>query len=73
MSVGSGLYKGCPNCGNSKSGTTILRCNSSICHALFCEVCVEDGGFHFGDMCPVCNNQLTPFHSNHAKEMGKIE
>lgn len=66
-----GAYKICPNCGNTKSGSRIRKCLK--CDTVFCGACTEDGGFHYGEICPKCKCQLNWFHGSNVNELGEIQ
>jgi hypothetical protein len=70
---GNGKYPSCPDCGNTASGTEILRCD--FCDHVYCTACVRHRKDPIADgpVCRSCKGYLiTALGDRHYKVLGRI-
>jgi ribosomal protein S27E len=71
--TGKGLYQRCPDCGNTASGTEILRCD--FCGQIYCKACELHARDYIrdGPECRQCNKYLiTPLGDSYYRVLGRI-
>jgi hypothetical protein len=70
---GNGIYSRCTHCGNTASGTKILRCE--FCDHIYCSACERKrkDPVWDGPECPSCKKYLlTPLGDRHYRVLGHI-